>query len=78
MFHHRSGRLRVIEHIRGIESELQELGLREPDGFAHIRVKAPAPRSLQNPLAESASCSRKRILKNDLVGFGIRNGVERA
>ena len=72
----RRARLRMIEYIERVHSELNALGLANPHGFAHIRVKTPLSRSFQSSQAGIASPSRERILKQDLAGAGIRDRIE--
>ena len=71
----RRARLRMVEYIQRIQSELNGLGLADLDGLAHIRVKAPLSRSFQSPQAGSASPSGKGILKQNLAA-GIRDRIE--
>ena len=71
-------RLRMIKYVQRVQSELNALGLANPHGFAHIRVKTPLSRSFQSSQTRIASPSGKRILKQNLAGAGIRDRIERA
>src|SRR6266436_3859042 len=68
--------LGMVEYIRCVHTELQAFGLTDLDQLAQIRVEAPDPRSFYRANAKRASPSGKGILKKDLAGLGIRDGVD--
>ena len=75
-------RLRMIQHIGCVDSDLKALGFRELKRLAQIRIKRPNPSLLDERLSERSTLSRSWCLENDLarrpVRISERGSVERA
>lgn len=75
-------RLRMIQHIGCVDSDLKALGFRELKRLAQIRIKRPNPSLLDERLSERSTLSRSWCLENDLARRPVRitkgGGVERA
>jgi len=76
--HRRRIGFRMVQHIGGIQPDLQALGFAEPDRLAEIHVKSPSAR----PEDRSDTHCRNRpgfgVLKKNLAGLRIRDRIERA
>src|SRR5262249_6885461 len=48
------------------------------DGLTQVGIKSPGSRPVQDALPKRAPSSRLRILKHDLIEFGIHNRIQRA
>src|SRR5689334_19797148 len=72
---HRS-RLRMIQHVGCIEPEGNALGLRDLDSLRQIGIKTPAARSDDGSNSHRGVGAGLCILKKDLSGLRVLNGVE--
>src|SRR5262245_41794066 len=74
----RNGRIRMVQHILGVHTNLETLRLGNLERLAEARIEAPPARSFDNTLAESSARSRQRVLQKHLAALRIRYCAERA
>src|SRR5262252_3569358 len=68
----------MIENVGGIHADHETFRFTDAHCLTHRRVEAPVSRQFQSLPAECASCSRFRILKQNLTCLGIGNRLQRA
>src|SRR5688572_29421134 len=60
-------RLRVIQHVRGIDTKLKLLGFRDAERLAHVRIETPGAASHDRVPAECSRPTRLGRLEDDLA-----------
>src|SRR5574342_881210 len=69
----RIGQTRMVENIRGIETDLHALRFGNPKHFAHSRIESPLSGHADGLPADGAAMTGCRVLKNDLTGAGVHD-----
>ena len=67
----------MIEHVRGVDSNLQTFRFGDTERFAQVRIETPCARILESISADGATFSRQRILQQNLLRCGIRDRLQR-
>src|SRR5712671_7583847 len=73
----RVSRLRMVEHIAGVDPQFQSLRFADAELLRHIRIKSPSSRCFHHSLAESAAVSGKRVFEKSLIRVDVVHRVER-
>ena len=72
------GRIRMVQNVGGIHTDLQVLRFGQLDALRHACIKTPPARAFHGALAEDAACTGQWILKKDLAGFHIGDCAQSA
>ena len=67
----------MVQDVRGIQPDLEALGLRHAKHLAHRGVEGPLPRQGHRLTANSAARSRLGVLEQDLSRFRVGHGLQR-